>query len=450
MKDIYRLKSPLAAQVEITDKCNFSCTHCYNHWNYDNQVVNKVNYPLEHFEEIIGILLDNGVTSITLTGGEPFLEEDILFGLVSMIKTKGGGVRINTNGSIITPSHIDLLAKSNINSVLLSFPSIDEKTYETVTNATNSFHDSIQTIKNLVDKKINTQINIVCTNKNIGYLKATSEYLKGLGVKYIFATPVLPCPNANEHSNLVLSPQEIRNMLDVLLYMKSLGIKVDVLEPLVHCMFSKEEREKYRDFLVNRGCSAGISDIAISPNGDIRACILSENIEGNILTEEWSALWEKVAYWGSKDMLPEECHTCSLATDCGGGCRVAAKTITGTFSGRDPYMTQAVKEELNNINNESQMVILPEDELELEENIKIRLEKFGGVVHDFRGAYMFLTPDALEFVQYLIAEKQSFVVSTLAVECSLEISDLVYFLDGLHLNGLIKKINKTKENVCLV
>ena len=82
---------PSGYVVEITDRCNLTCPHCYQ--MPDNR---KVDKSLDNIiQEIINYPSDE--TSITLAGAEPTMRKD-LFELIPKIKSLGKSVNILTNG----------------------------------------------------------------------------------------------------------------------------------------------------------------------------------------------------------------------------------------------------------------------------------------------------------------------------------------------------------------
>lgn len=70
------LSLPLTAQLEITDFCNHKCLHYYN---FDSKIENRPTRIVK--DEIIMAsarkLVDNGIFSVIITGGEPLIKKDL-------------------------------------------------------------------------------------------------------------------------------------------------------------------------------------------------------------------------------------------------------------------------------------------------------------------------------------------------------------------------------------
>ena len=275
---MYRLKSPLTAQLELTDACNNACLHCYNYWRYleTNQRFSSDSHKIniEHFRSLLDYLIVNEVRTVTLTGGEPFLRRDVLFDLIVMAKRANMKVGVNTNGVLVTEDDVSRLKNAGTDFILVALLSDNAVIHNRMTNS-NAHALTSGTIVNLVKADLNVAVNMVVSSYNWDRVRQTAIYVKDLGIKEFSATPILPCPLAKGHLDLLLKPKQVKQVLSDLLWIKRQGMKVDVLEPLVHCMFDQEERTRFSQFLDNRSCSAGISDMVISPTGDVRPCILA-------------------------------------------------------------------------------------------------------------------------------------------------------------------------------
>lgn len=75
--------------------CNLDCSYC------DTQYANRDDTPVTEMttEEIIAYAQKTGIRNITLTGGEPLLQEGVE-GLVNSLGNLGFQVEIETNGSV--------------------------------------------------------------------------------------------------------------------------------------------------------------------------------------------------------------------------------------------------------------------------------------------------------------------------------------------------------------
>ncbi|MDO4460453.1 MAG: putative 7-carboxy-7-deazaguanine synthase QueE [Clostridia bacterium] len=75
--------------------CNLRCSYCDTMW------ANEADCPYteESPEEIVKYVLDTGIRNVTLTGGEPLLQNDIKE-LINLLLDAGLRVEIETNGAV--------------------------------------------------------------------------------------------------------------------------------------------------------------------------------------------------------------------------------------------------------------------------------------------------------------------------------------------------------------
>jgi MoaA/NifB/PqqE/SkfB family radical SAM enzyme len=105
---LFRKWTPLTVILNVTDRCNCNCRHCY------------ADYASRHGRELttrdwLGILRDlrrNGCHRVSFSGGEPLLRRDLGV-LLDAAQGLGMGVTINTNGMLI-PEHLDVCRKADV------------------------------------------------------------------------------------------------------------------------------------------------------------------------------------------------------------------------------------------------------------------------------------------------------------------------------------------------
>lgn len=84
--------------------CNLCCVYCDTKWaNEDN-----APYEIHSEEEIYAYIKETGVSNVTLTGGEPLLQENIDRLLMMLSKDKELNVEIETNGAVDISKFINI------------------------------------------------------------------------------------------------------------------------------------------------------------------------------------------------------------------------------------------------------------------------------------------------------------------------------------------------------
>lgn len=406
---MYELRSPLSAQLELTEACNNTCKSCYNYWRYlsTGVILKKDDMSLgrDHFQALLSMMIDNEVFKITFTGGEPLLRRDVLFDLISLAKARGRVVGLNTNATLLRTSDAARLKELGVDVILVSLLSGDADVHNSI-SGTNSFENTTRAISLLRGQGLNVGVNMVVSKLNAHTVDMTIDLMREMGLESFSATPVLACPLAISHQELRLDRTEVCQMMDSLIEAMRFGLRVDVLEPLPYCMFDDKQLGRYLPILKNRYCCAGITDMAVSNRGDVRACVLSHQTSGNLIKDGWNECWKNLSEWRTPNVLPQTCLDCGIVDLCGGGCRISAYSESGSLNAPDPYLTGPIDEEefaskFGQIPVISDLEIGPNDRCRIKDTALAREEAFGGVV-SYENDYVFLTQQGFEFLRLLM------------------------------------------------
>ena len=160
------------AWIEVTNKCNLRCRHCYNESNVECE--NKMS--LEDYKTVIDKIINLGVKRIQLIGGEPFIDKKILKSMLDYSIGKFNFIEIFTNGTLITKDWFKFLAENKIK-IALSVYSYNAAEHDKVTNVAGSWKRTNETIAALKKHKIEYR---VCTilMKDISLGERTGDLYK--------------------------------------------------------------------------------------------------------------------------------------------------------------------------------------------------------------------------------------------------------------------------------
>lgn len=132
------------AWVEITNRCNLRCKHCYNESDAHCETIMST----ENYRRVIDRLLELGVKKVQIIGGEPFVEKNRLRELLDYTVGKFPLIEIFTNGTLITEEWYGYLAKNNIH-IALSVYSYNKDEHDKVTGQQGSWTKTYNTIASL-------------------------------------------------------------------------------------------------------------------------------------------------------------------------------------------------------------------------------------------------------------------------------------------------------------
>jgi radical SAM protein with 4Fe4S-binding SPASM domain len=412
------LTVPLTAQLEITDFCNHKCLHCYN---LDSKVE---NHPVKKVSDDTVIscaqkLINNGVFSVVITGGEPLMKKKLTKNIISLFCESNIRVNLNSNLTLFDDDFIEFLKQKKVG-VLTSCPSAIPTSFEKLVGIDN--YAKFETnVKKLLSVGVRFTTNMVVTKDNLHEVRITAEKMKELGCSSFAATPMalnMDYPRLD----LLLSIEEVRRIIADLLWAKeTLGLNIDILEALPKCVFPENILTDKHSFL-NRKCQAGRTVITVSCNGDVRPCAHNLISYGNLLKEDLKTIWTNMSAWRSIQYIPIECKGCAWLNRCNGGCRTNAKTISGEWNSKEIWATAPPK--IQPPKETKQIELKPETHLQVNSDFRYRQE------------------DKTAFVVYNVADDIYFMVNKTYYDFIVKFKDDDKFTFG----DLLKKYDVNADN----
>jgi len=438
-----RLSASLDVQIELTEKCNQKCFHCYNYWRYSEEI-GKNELDTQDFLSIVKKLATAGINSVTLTGGEPFLKPGLVFAILEACKENSIKASINSNATLIKDSDAIKIRELGVTHVLVSLLG-SEKTHNSITNS-NTFKKACAGITAMVNNKVKVSVNMAVSKLNLRELRNVGMIAKDFGAITFCATPVVPSHQSNK--KFLLDGEECKQMLRILLKIKNdFKIRIDTLEPIARCLFKEEEEDEFIDFFGNRICSAAVTTCAISSKGTVRPCIHADVEFGNLLYENFFDIWEKMKFWASPDILPNGCKSCKAVMICEGGCRMSAKLIHGRYDGNDMYMkgpiTNTDRVRKLPFKKEEIVDFKASDFFNFNHSVVLRKEDFGGTIF-IENKTDFLTDKGLDLL-LILRSKDFFSIESIQMELGLEADKANLIFNKLYKSKIIMKGGEKSE-----
>lgn len=186
--------APEVIQISLTLRCNLKCRMC----TLSNSLPLIEELSREQIFRIIDEAQKFGIKEVLLTGGEPFLRED-LFDICEYIDRKGLRTIVTTNGTAINKTSIEAIGQKGIHHIHISLDGLQE-THDFF-RGRGSFGKTIETIHALDQARKNGRffsLGIACTvmDSNVKELSKIVEFADDLGIDVINFQP-LSGDNAN-------------------------------------------------------------------------------------------------------------------------------------------------------------------------------------------------------------------------------------------------------------
>jgi cyclic pyranopterin phosphate synthase len=177
-------------RLAVTDRCNLRCFYCMPEEGI-KYLPKKELLTFEEIERLVTIMAGMGITKVRITGGEPFVRNDLMQLLRKIVSIQGiKDVHITTNG-LLTGPHIAELKSLGIASVNLSLDTLDKERFKIITRR-DEFDKTRATLDQLLESDIPVKINcVVMDGKNIDDLIPMVELTrsKPVSVRFIEEMP---------------------------------------------------------------------------------------------------------------------------------------------------------------------------------------------------------------------------------------------------------------------
>ena len=140
--------------VELTERCDNNCIHCYINLPAGDPRARARELPSGDWMRIFREAAELGALTIRMTGGEPLLREDFAE-LYLYARRLGLKVSLFTNARRITPELADLLARvPPLERIEVTVYGMREETYEAVTRVPGSYAGFRRGVALLLERKV--------------------------------------------------------------------------------------------------------------------------------------------------------------------------------------------------------------------------------------------------------------------------------------------------------
>ena len=267
--------------------CNLKCVHCYA---AGQGCADEPELSTDEWKQIIDRCRDACIPQLTFTGGEPTLRAD----LPELVEHAAWFVtRLNTNGVALTPALCEALRAASLDSLQITLYSFDAETHNALVGA-QGHAATVAGIENALAAGLNLSVNTPLCTRNRDYTK-TLEFLHAKGVRYVTCSGLITTGAAATapSEQLQLSTDEIKAVLqEAVDYAYANEMEISFTSP------GWVEPEFCESLGISvPSCGACLSNMAITPGGNVVPCQswLSDAPLGNMLTDDWAAIWDSPA-----------------------------------------------------------------------------------------------------------------------------------------------------------
>ena len=321
------------AQWDINNECNLNCKHCRVSEKNDNEKLS-----LKEAKNLLAECWYNGITMLNLSGGEPFLRNDI-FEILDYAQ-KFEDIVITTNGTLLNDEKCKKLSTYKNIKLSISLDGLEE-THDKFRRKKGAFRKVIDTLPLLNKYNIKYAIKYTLSKETAEDSVKLLNFIAKMGAKEFNVRRVIVAGNANK--DMVLSNEEYKNIIRELIQScRRLDVKFRTGDPLLIPIFSEVWGIDIKNDDLSKiyaGCQAGDEIIYIDYKGNVGACSYIPKFADNIKDKPLDEILKNnklfIDLREYKNKLEGKCNKCTYKMICG-GCRASALALKKSLFAEDP------------------------------------------------------------------------------------------------------------------
>ncbi len=303
---------PISGSIEVTQRCNHKCIHCYNNLAAGDANAKGRELSLAEHYRILDELTEAGCLWLLFTGGEIFLRHDFL-DIYAYAKRKGLLITLFTNGTLINAEIADCLTQHPPFSIEITIYGHTRETYESITTIPGSYDRCINGIELLTDRELPLKLKTMALTRNKLEIEALKRFVEeDLGLEFKFDAMINPRRDCSQTPlDVRLTPAEVVK-LD-LKYPERVAEWKCFAARLSHAAVDLDRAKNLY------ACGAGQNSFAVDPYGRLNLCVLSATDSYDLRQGCFKEGWGKhlAAVRRKKASQITKCTTCRLKSMCG-------------------------------------------------------------------------------------------------------------------------------------
>ena len=291
---------PISATIEIIGDCNFRCVHCYQKHSSSKLSYKNVRYILNELYEL-------GCFKVIITGGEIFLDRELLFQTLEYANYRRFKTSVITNLSLCHYSDLDRASLLQLDAMRVSMYGFSDATYQRVSKVNIKFEEMQDKILYAKHIGIPIKIQMLVTKANKSDITAISIWCHEHQIPIEFSYVILAYEGRCKE-NLICSLDQC-----------TIGKAI------------KQYNKDYHQYLASiknrtepKFCKAGRQTICITSDGTVFPCETWRLPIGNI-SDGIKKLWrspgeelQKIRKYTPSDFPCSQCPSFAICSFCPG------------------------------------------------------------------------------------------------------------------------------------
>lgn len=345
------IRTPRSMDLELTSRCNASCSYCYY---LNNPDVAYHDLPTASWLSIIEELARCKIMNVCMQGGEPLLRQDFLT-LVDAVVANRMRFSVLTNGSLMSAEiagHLKATRRCNL--IQISLDGSTAAVHEQL-RGKGTFAKALAAIKTLQDAELPVTVRVTVHPGNIADLKdVTSLLLDDLQLPRFSTNASTMLGSAEKYNEeTLLTPRDRLKAMRILAALAEAypGRIEASAGPLADWqMFHAMEKARRRGQpLAGRGklvgCGCIFDRLAVRADGALVPCVmLPQMVLGRLGEDRLDEVWQHApdlqkmrSRCSTLLSAFAQCHDCPWWESCTGNCPGTIYALTGDVNRPCPH-----------------------------------------------------------------------------------------------------------------
>ena len=321
--------------LHLTNLCNLKCRHCW----VDASITQKENsIEINALKSVLIQAKELEVVSVKLTGGEPFMYNNIKE-LLLFLGEYGFNVSIETNLTLIDEESLDIIVKYGFY-IATSLDSYESGYHDWFRKRYGCFNKTLDNIRILKERNVDFQIIWSVTRENKDDIYHMLDFCRKEKIPTIKINPVNRAGRAMKSADdyTIMNSFERLELLDIIRELRREYSEIHISYPIPPAFLRVDELSKY-----SSECDI-CSRCIILDNGDVGLCGLNKSypslLYGNIYNKSFKEIIVDADIVSSCNKIVDSivgvCSKCIHISHCKGYCRANAVFVSNDISA--PYV----------------------------------------------------------------------------------------------------------------
>ncbi len=235
----------------------------------------------EEWQRVLQKLWDVGVPHVCFTGGEPTLREDLVE-IVRYAEELGQVTGLLTNGCCLQDqAYLDELLLAGLDHLQITLASHQPEVHDRIVGVEESWEKANAGLRNAIAGDIYVVVQVPITPENADTVTETVAYLAEMDVPAVALSSPLRDASEEEAQHLQNSLQEAQDAA----HAHGLTLVWDLAAPYSHVNPIETETDLPQDQAIRQ-------HLYVEPDGDALPAQGYNVVLGNLLRDDWEAIWE--------------------------------------------------------------------------------------------------------------------------------------------------------------